>query len=86
MAFIIETFNGQEALKPGSLRITNRNNASISWETILKSQNFNVVCQGTFGFDGISNIRLQVKPKQDIEIKEMCIRDRRHPDRLGPRP
>ena len=71
MAFIIETFNGQEALKPGSLRITNRNNASISWETILKSQNFNVVCQGTFGFDGISNIRLQVKPKQDIEIKDI---------------
>ena len=71
MAFIIETFNGQETLKPGSLRITNRNNASISWETILKSQNFNVVCQGTFGFDGISNIRLQVKPKQDIEIKDI---------------
>ena len=71
MAFIIETFNGQEALKPGSLRITNRNNASISWETILKRQNFNVVCRGTFGFDGISNIRLQVKPKQDIEIKDI---------------
>lgn len=58
-------------MKPGSLRITNRNNASISWETILKSQNFNVVCRGTFGFDGISNIRLQVKPKQDIEIKDI---------------
>lgn len=71
MAFVIETSDGPEILKSGSFRITNRNNASVSWETTQKSRHFDVVCQGTFGFDGISNIRLQVKPKQEIEVKDI---------------
>lgn len=71
MRFVIETATGEEPLKPGRLRITERNNASISWESTQKSRNFEVVCQGTFGFDGISNLRLQVKPKRDIRVKDI---------------
>ena len=71
MAFVIETPDGQEALTPGSLRVTSRNDASVSWETKQKSRNFDVVCQGTFGFDGIGSIHLQVKPKKDVEIKDI---------------
>lgn len=71
MAFVIETPGGQEALTPGSLRVTSRNDASVSWETKQKSRNFDVVCQGTFGFDGIGSIHLQVKPKKDVEIKDI---------------
>ena len=71
MRFVIETEAGEEALKPGRLRFIKRNNASISWESTQKSRNVEVVCQGTFGFDGISNFRLQVKPKRNIQVKDI---------------
>ena len=71
MRFVIETETGEEALKPGHLRITKRNNASIIWKSTQKSRNVEVLCQGTFGFDGISNLRLQVKSKRDIRVKDI---------------
>lgn len=71
MAFVIETADGEETLKPESIRLTSCSEASVSWETTQKSRNFDVVCQGTFGFDGIGNIRLQVKPKRDVEVKDI---------------
>ena len=36
MRFVIETENGEEVLKPGSLRITGRNNASVNSELFQK--------------------------------------------------
>ena len=71
MRFVIETEEGEETLIPGRLRVTGQNNASISWETTQKSKNFTVTCQGSFGFDGIGNFRLQVKPRREIHVKDI---------------
>ena len=53
MRFVIETESGEEVLKPGSLRITGRNNASVNWIATRKNRNFEVQCSGKFGFDGL---------------------------------
>lgn len=71
MRFIIETPAGEEILKAGSVKITSKTNATINWEATQRSKNFDVICKGTFGFDGISNIRIEVKSKQDVAVKDI---------------
>lgn len=71
MNFIIETRQGIETLKQGSLKITAQTPASVSWESVRKNKNFKVICQGTMGFDGISNIQLTVKAEKDIQVKDI---------------
>ena len=71
MKFIIETLEGEEILKAGSLRFTHKTNAEISWVSKQHSKNFELNCTGTFGFDGISNIKIQVKAKKDVQIKDI---------------
>lgn len=71
MQFVIETENGQETLQPGSIRITNRTNASVSWIVIQKSRNFEVQCAGVFGFDGLADYQIQVKSLNNIKVKDI---------------
>lgn len=71
MKFIIETSAGEEILKGGTVRITSRTNATVHWQAIRKSRNFDVTCQGTLGFDGISTIRIAVKSKQNVDVKDI---------------
>ncbi len=71
MRFVIETEAGEEVLKPGSLRITERNNAAVSWMATQKNRHFEVQCTGEFGFDGLVDYRLQVKSLSDIKVKDI---------------
>lgn len=71
MRFVIETENGEEVLKGGSLRITGRNKASVNWTATRKSRHFEVQCSGTFGFDGLVDYRIQVKSLGDVKVKDI---------------
>lgn len=71
MRFIIETENGEETLKPGSFRIISRNNAAINWSVTSKSRNFEVLCTGKLGFDGLADYKIQVKSLKDIQVKDI---------------
>lgn len=71
MVFVIETAQGKETLKPGSVRITRRTNASIDWTATQKSRNFEVVCQASFGFDGLADYKIRVRPLNNIEVKDI---------------
>ena len=71
MRLVIETANGEEILRPGSLHFTHKNNAEISWTGKQKNANFEVICSGTLGFDGISNIKMQVKSKKSQDVKDI---------------
>lgn len=71
MRFVIETEMGEELLKPGSIRITERTNASAGWSVTQKSRNFEVVCSGQFGFDGLADYKIQVKSLNDVQVKDI---------------
>ena len=71
MRFVIETENGEDVLKPGSLRITGRNNASVNWIATRKNRNFEVQCFGKFGFDGLVDYQIQVKSLGDVKVKDI---------------
>lgn len=69
--FIIETEQGEETLKSGSLRIIERNNALISWTVSNKNRNFEVLCAGKLGFDGLADYKIQVKSLGDVKVKDI---------------
>ena len=69
--FVIETGAGEESLKGGSLRITGRNDASISWLAVRKNKNLEVRCSGKFGFDGLVNYRIEVKALRNLTVKDI---------------
>lgn len=71
MRFVIETSHGEEALKYSPVKITGKTSAAINWEATGKNSNFDVTSSGTFGFDGISNIQIQVRTKKDIDIRDI---------------
>lgn len=71
MRFVIETEAGIEVLKPGNFRILHRSPASVNWESALKSKNFVVTCCGTLGFDGAVDYKLNVRPKNDVQVKDI---------------
>lgn len=71
MRFIIETAAGIEKLKAGPVRITASTPTSISWESTQKNKNFEIYSEGILGFDGIANLKLQVRAKKDIVIKDI---------------
>lgn len=69
--FVIETKAGQEVLKPGAIRVTDRTNASVSWGVVQRSKNFEVECVGEFGFDGLVNYKVKVRSLNAIEVKDI---------------
>lgn len=71
MRFVIETANGREVLKPGSMRITKKDDSAVSWEVSQKNKDFEVKCYGTFGFDGLADYRLEVKSLGDLRVKDI---------------
>ncbi|WP_298546425.1 glycoside hydrolase domain-containing protein [uncultured Parabacteroides sp.] len=71
MTFVIETQQGKENWKTGSIRITERNRASASWTVNSRSRNFQLICTGNFGFDGLANYKIEVKALNDVKVKDM---------------
>lgn len=71
MQFVIETESGKEILKPGSIRIIEQSNASAEWSVTQKSRNFEVICSGSLGFDGLANYKIQVKSLNNIQVKDI---------------
>lgn len=71
MKFIIETDQGEEILKGGIVRILKQNQTNITWCSEQSNSRFQVSCNGDFGFDGISNISIQVKAKQHVSVKDI---------------
>ena len=71
MKFIIETDQGEEILKGGEVRILKQNQTNITWCYEQSNSRFQVSCNGDFGFDGISNISIQVKAKQHVSVKDI---------------
>lgn len=71
MRFVIETEQGEELLKSGPLRITERNNATVSWTVTRKNRHFEVQCAGSFGFDGLVDYRIQVQSLADVKVKDI---------------
>lgn len=71
MIFVIETATGREILKPGSVCISKRTNASIDWTATQKNRNFEVICTASFGFDGLADYRIQVKSLNNIQVKDI---------------
>lgn len=71
MKFIIETDQGEEILKGGKVRILKQNQTNITWSSEQSNSRFQVSCNGDFGFDGISNISIQVKAKQHVSVKDI---------------
>lgn len=71
MQFVIETEEGKETLKPGSLRITEKNNASVSWSVNSKSRHFEVLCTGKLGFDGLADYKIIVLALGEVEVKDI---------------
>lgn len=71
MNFVIETAQGKEILKGGKLRFLTCSQADITWRSEQSSPKFQVICQGTLGFDGISNISIQVRAKREIAVKDI---------------
>lgn len=71
LSFILETTNGQETLKGGKLQIINHTPAQVCWESRSRNKNFEVLCSGTFGFDGIGDVQIRVKARKDIRVKDI---------------
>jgi len=71
MVFVIETAAGKEDLKPGSVRIDRRTNASIEWTSTQKSKNVEVTCSASFGFDGLAHYKIRVRSLNNVEIKDI---------------
>lgn len=71
MVFVVETQQGQEKWKTGTTRITERNRASVSWTVNSRSRNFQLVCTGSFGFDGLASYQIEVKALQDVQVKDV---------------
>lgn len=71
MRFIIETETGEEALSNGRIKVTEKTDTHIKWSTVRKNRNFEVICYGTFNFDGFTDYKLQVKALRPIRIKDI---------------
>ena len=71
MNFVIETDNGKENLKAGSIRITGRSNTAINWVGTQRNKNFEVICTGTLGFDGLANYQIAVKSLHNLKVKDI---------------
>lgn len=71
MQFIIETEQGEEVLKSGTLRITKQNRASVSWCVRQKNRRFDVECSGSMSFDGLADYRITVKSLSDVAVKDI---------------
>ena len=71
MTFVIETQQGKEIWKNGTLRITGQSRASVSWKVCSKSSHFEIVCTGNLGFDGLINYKMEVKALNDVKVKDI---------------
>ncbi len=71
MSFVIEAANGTEVLKGGKVRITEKSEVVIGWESRQSNRNFEVRCMGRLGYDGITNMSIQVKAKRDVAVKDI---------------
>lgn len=71
MRFIIETEAGEETLTKGRIKVTEKTDTYIKWSTVRKNRNFEVICYGTFNFDGFTDYKLQVKALRPIRIKDI---------------
>lgn len=71
MRLIIETQTGFEELKGGSLKILERNEATIVWQVKQKSKNFDITTEGTFGFDGVATYKIYVTAHNNTNIKDI---------------
>lgn len=71
ISFVIETSTGKEVLKPGTLRILKRTNASIDWSVTQKNKNFEVTCSASFGFDGLADYKVLVRSLNNIQVKDI---------------
>lgn len=71
MRFIIETPEGIEPLGKASIHIEKKTDAHIVWTARQKSADFEVECTGNFGFDGITNLELEVKARRDKQVKDI---------------
>lgn len=74
MSFVLETAQGPETLKGGSLKITSQTPASLNWESTQQNKNFKVLCRGSLGFDGISKIQLKVEAKREIDVRDIRLK------------
>lgn len=71
MRFVIETTDGVEVLKPGKLRLLRETATEIAWEVKQKNKQFEVLCNGVLGFDGIANMKIQVEAKKNVAVKDI---------------
>ena len=68
---VIETDGGIEKLKTGKLRVTEQNDAQLTWKTELSNRNFVIKVNGTFGFDGFFHYNCEVKSLKDCKVKDI---------------
>lgn len=71
MQLVVETESGQEIIKPGSLKITHSDNASIHWTVKQSNRKLEIQCDGTFGFDGLVAYQISVRTLQNIQVKDI---------------
>ncbi len=68
---VIETADGEETLSGGKWRILSQNDAQVSWQLTQKNKRFNVLCTGTFEYDGTVAYQLKVTSLTDIEVRDI---------------
>ena len=71
MRLVIETAEGIETLKTGKLRVLNETATEIAWEAKQKNKRFEVMCSGVLGFDGITNMKIKVQARKDLDVKDI---------------
>ncbi len=68
---VIETPEGEERLPGGKIRILEQDGSKVVWQTTRKSKRFEVVCRGTFEFDGTTAYQIAVKALSDVPVEDI---------------
>lgn len=70
--FVIETLDGEQIrLTPGEIRFEKETEAGISWTVTNTSPEVDVTCRAVFEYEGFADYKVEVKAKQQLDIKDI---------------
>ena len=71
MIFEVETQNGNEEFHAGKVKFIEQSSGRASWNNTSKSRHFEMICVGSFGFDGFADYQISLKALTDTKVEDI---------------
>ncbi len=69
----IETENGLISADHSEIALSKETNGTVIWDSVSEDKYFITTCQSKMEFDGFINFRVSIKPKKNIDVKNICL-------------